>query len=364
MYLFIYGERERERATPYANTCEYHRCYANKIPAEQHVQTWVLFIFSDGQIFLFVISLQPSVMSCTSEGDPGWLSISHGSSKGAKVDAEGKNAEGVEWGIGVHSSCSADFSSSVAYFQTVGRCSNCAVGGRIQRSGGLSRASVARRVVSGAIADARMMATILKEVVRITKALKHKKVGSWHLSNLEEDMFRWRREMSPHPPLQSVRRPLQWCVSIGLSTFVWQDTRSQAAKRSKSDFLFEAGTFLTGRWSWCWLASDASWEDSVGVRKPRVCGCPASGGSLGRFDASSRMMYDIAAGRYHVTHPILFLWNGFGCIPTIFRLIAIQFNVWLFHNQVLTNFFITKSKKSLSTRIFVRAPLGIWYLSA
>ena len=36
-----------------------------------------------------------------------------GSSKGAKTDAEGKNAEGdLNGGVGVHSSCSADFSSS------------------------------------------------------------------------------------------------------------------------------------------------------------------------------------------------------------------------------------------------------------
>jgi len=59
----------------------------------------------------------------------------------------------------------------------------------MQRSGGLSSASFTRRVVSGAIADVRMMATILKVVVRITKAFKHEKVGSPHMPNLE-DMFR------------------------------------------------------------------------------------------------------------------------------------------------------------------------------
>jgi len=59
----------------------------------------------------------------------------------------------------------------------------------MQRSGGLSSASFTRRLVSGAIADARMMATILKVAVRITKAFKHEKVGSPHMSNLE-DMFR------------------------------------------------------------------------------------------------------------------------------------------------------------------------------
>lgn len=134
--------------------------------------------------------------------------------------------------------------------------------------------------------------------------------------------------------------------------------RINEAKRSKNGFLFEAGRFLTGRWRWCWLASDASWEDRVGVRKPRVCGCPASEGSLGRFDASSRMrMYDVEAGRYHVTHPMFFLWNGFGCLATIFLLIAIQFNFWfwLFHNQVLTSFLLQKVRSHYLFRIFGRA---------
>ena len=204
--------------------CEYHRCYANKIPAEQHVQRWVLFISSNGQIFLFVISLQPSVMSCPSEGDPGWLSISPGSSKGAKTDAEGKNAEGDLNG-GMVSTVLAQLTflqvgvwdSAVDLTALTVGVENVPPAGGCNEVAAWAYTSFTRRVVSGAIADARMMATILKVVVRITKALKHKKVGSWHLSNLEEDMFRWRRGMNPHPPLRSVRRPLQWCVSIGLS---------------------------------------------------------------------------------------------------------------------------------------------------
>ena len=224
----------------------------------------------------------------------------------------------------------------------------------MQRSGGLSSASFTRRVISGAIADARMMATILKVVVRITQAFKHEKLALHTCQILKTCSVEARDESSSTSS--------ECKEAIAVVCFNWfievMLDRINEVKRSKNGFLFEAGRFLTGRWRWCGLASDASWEDRVGVRKPRVCGCPASEGSLGRFDASSRMrMYDVEAGRYHVTHPMFFLWNRFGCLATIFLLIAIQFNFWfwLFHNQVLTNFLLQKVRSHYLFRIFGRA---------
>ena len=114
----------------------------------------------------------------------------------------------------------------------------------MQRSGGLSSASFTRRVVSGAIADVRMMATILKVAVRITKAFKHEKLALHTCQILKTCSVEARDESSSTSS--------ECKEAIAVVCFNWfievMFDRINEVKRSKNGFLFEAGRFLTGRW--------------------------------------------------------------------------------------------------------------------
>ena len=103
----------------------------------------------------------------------------------------------------------------------------------MQRSGGLSRAAFTRRVVSGAIADARMMATILKVVARITKALKHKKLALHTCQILKTCSVEARDESS------STSSECEKAIAV--VCFNW-------FIEVLFDRIIEAGRFLTGRW--------------------------------------------------------------------------------------------------------------------
>ena len=101
-------------------------------------------------------------------------------------------------------------------------------------------------MISGAIADARMMATILKVVVRITKAFKHEKLALHTCQILKTCSVEARDESS------STSSESEEAITMVVVRFNWfievMFDRINEVKRSKNGFLFEAGRFLTGRW--------------------------------------------------------------------------------------------------------------------
>ena len=114
----------------------------------------------------------------------------------------------------------------------------------MQRSAGLSSASFTRRVVSGAIADVRMMATILKVAVRITKAFKHEKLAL-HTCRILKTCSVEARDESSSTSSESEEAITVVCFNWFIEVML---DRINEVKRSKNGFLFEAGRFLTGRW--------------------------------------------------------------------------------------------------------------------
>ena len=180
-----------------------------------------------------------------------------------------------------------------------------------------------------------MMATILKVVARITKALKHKKLALHTCQILKTCSVEARDESS------STSSECEKAIAV--VCFNW-------FIEVLFDRIIEAGRFLTGRWRWCFLASDASWEDGVGVRKPRVCGCPASGVGLWAI-------------WFIIPHEDVWCWSGeISChTPNVFPLErgwlpgddfssdrhSIQFLILTLSQPSIDQLFITKSKKSL-----------------
>ena len=181
---------------------------------------------------MFVISLQPSLMSCPAEGGPGWLSISPASSKGAKTDAEGKNAEGgLNGGLvstvlahltflqvsssGVWGSAVDLTALTMPSFKLMGGVEN------VPLAEGCNEAAAwaVRRLLDVWFLGPLLMWGWWRPFWRWRFASqRHSNTKSWLSTHVKSwRHVPWRREMNPHPPLRSARRPLQWCVSIGLS---------------------------------------------------------------------------------------------------------------------------------------------------